>query len=163
MITTLLDNEIAAYNAFGHPALMQRFIKSKGSVQPVLAHLPKSIKRGLPRNCFQNAYNLAMMGFRYVEGYGVTPAIPLLIHHAWVLDEQGYVIDNTWENSPSCMYVGVELPLDTLLAETFKSGCYGVLDTGMGINATFILQQAPELVDILENCKVQKLISAPCA
>jgi len=69
---------------------------------------PAAVEEGPPKNCFQNAMRLADE-FNYVEGFVTLPTIPLLIHHAWNVDDDGYVVDATL-NDPQNSYFGVEIP-----------------------------------------------------
>jgi hypothetical protein len=59
--------------------------------------LPETVPRGQPRQCFANAQELALLGegYTYCEGFaiGVIPT-----HHGWCIDEEGYVVDPTWED-----------------------------------------------------------------
>jgi hypothetical protein len=77
---------------------------------------PAKVPRGMPRNCFHNALALASRrrrrGYRYVEGYAMPNiGLPLAVHHAWCLDGDGHLIDNTWE-VPGLAYLGVPFSLD---------------------------------------------------
>lgn len=91
------------------------FIKDNGQQFPVAADqaLPGKF-HAWPQQCFDNAYRLARRWkarFRYVEGValGVIP-----IHHAWVINAAGEVLDPTWlQNSTiGTEYFGVVIPLD---------------------------------------------------
>ena len=86
---------------------------------------PRGVPRGTVKECFKNALQLAQSNpkYTYVEGFGLR-FIP--IHHAWVVDQDGNAIDNTWEISGE-EYFGV--PIDTSYVEdhTNVSGTYGVL------------------------------------
>lgn len=63
------------------------------------------LQRGEPKQCFYNASIRAMRhGLRYVEGYA-TSIIP--VHHAWVLDASGKVLEVTWDK-PGSAYFGIE-------------------------------------------------------
>lgn len=83
------------------------------------------VKHGEPQQCFQNAANLVIGNpkYRYVEGMamGVIPTM-----HAWVIDAQDRVIDNTWMNGVD--YFGVVIPFDYLLHALVSRGYYGVID-----------------------------------
>jgi hypothetical protein len=75
--------------------------------------LPSRIRRGSLKQCFYNALALSKRrGYTYVEGYA-TPDIENLYfpaHHAWNLDHDGNLIDNTWEKT-GLAYFGVAFPL----------------------------------------------------
>lgn len=158
-IIQLIDDEIERWTTIGHHALMQRFVRKHGAEGRALAKLPKKVRKGEKRQCFMNAYRLAAYhDFRYVEGYGISHNVPgLLIHHAWVLDKDGNVIDNTWDNPAGSLYFGVEFPFSEVEAETSKSGVYAVLDNGIGINHEYIFQRDPEIKEVVENIRKQRM------
>ena len=81
-----------------------------------LKPLPKTIKMGQPRLCYANCQQLALKNrsLTYVEGYAMAAGVSLPLHHAWLLDTDGYAIDPTWD-SPGC-YFGV--PLSTAWVES---------------------------------------------
>jgi len=61
------------------------------------AALPRPVRMGPIKACFFNAHKLAKRHprtYRYVEGLAYCGFFPM--HHAWVVDAQGRVIDNTW-------------------------------------------------------------------
>jgi hypothetical protein len=78
-------------------------------------------RQGAPKSCFGNAVmNAALYGVKYIEGMalpGMTfiNGVPLPslsgprrpIHHAWNLDVDGQLCDNTWMNK-GLAYIGVE-------------------------------------------------------
>lgn len=89
--------------------------------------LPEDIEQGDPKMCFVNAYNLARRNpgrLFYVEGYA-TAVIPT--DHAWCVDRQGRVVDNTpyWEDGHD--YFGVKFTLTTLNAIQRITQGYGAL------------------------------------
>jgi hypothetical protein len=63
-------------------------------------------KRMAPRQCFKNAYQLSYMGHTYCEGWAVPQGVGIGLLHAWVLNEQGQVLEPTWEQ-PGTAYLGV--------------------------------------------------------
>lgn len=70
--------------------------------------------RGEPQQCFYNSQRLAIDDERltYFEGFA-TGIIP--IHHAWCCDEQGRVIDTTWDDTLGRAYIGVPFSAGYLL------------------------------------------------
>lgn len=77
--------------------------------------LPAWVAPGPKRQCYQNAGTLAIenVGLTYVEGYAQPPGLPP-VHHAWCLDTQGRVIDNTFTDPEDSQYFGVPLTAETL-------------------------------------------------
>lgn len=72
--------------------------------------LPKNIKPGQPRLCYANSQHLVFKNpaLTYVEGYAMAQGVSFPLHHAWLLDADGYAIDPTWEPY-GCCYLGVPL------------------------------------------------------
>lgn len=92
------------------------------------APVPPGVPKGQQRLCFMNAFQLATAHpdkYTYVEGYAHPGFMPLPIHHAWVVDNQGKVIDNTWEN-PGDAYFGVHMSFKFIMQRADKTGVYGV-------------------------------------
>ena len=77
------------------------------------APLPADIRPGIPRVCFENAYRLARRSrgaLRYVEGYALGYLLP--VEHAWCVDAEGRVVDNTWtDDRLGQVYLGVVVDL----------------------------------------------------
>jgi hypothetical protein len=79
------------------------------------------------KECFQNAImNASMSNLRYVEGVAESrnlAGFPIL--HAWNLDEDGRVVDPTWDNEGT-VYWGVEMSVKYARNQMCQSGYYGV-------------------------------------
>jgi hypothetical protein len=91
-----------------------------------VAPLPSNVKRGKMKNCYKNAYDLALGSKRYIycEGYAVG-IIPVL--HAWCFDTKtGKVVDPTWKDGKE--YYGVKIDFTSVLRVVVERECYGVLD-----------------------------------
>ncbi len=79
--------------------------------------LPSNYRRGIAKQCFANSQRIVMRSFaktgmggiRYAEGYACSGklSVSLPIHHAWIVDENGQVIDPTWECPETSVYFGV--------------------------------------------------------
>ena len=88
--------------------------------------LPQGIPKGPQKECFRNAILLAWdRGYTYAEGY-ILFHIPIL--HAWCIDEDGMVIDNTLDSPETHPYFGVAFDTDWASKETLKRGKAGLLD-----------------------------------
>jgi len=95
--------------------------------------LPKGIRWGKQKQCFKNAFELASRhpGLTYVEGYGHRI---IAAHHAWVIDEAGNVIDNTWRPNKDrpewneIAYLGIPMNMEFVEKAILAKGSYGVLD-----------------------------------
>jgi hypothetical protein len=80
-----------------YPYGIEHFVLDTGQFWELpQAELPPGVPRMLPKQCFDNAYQLAKRKnrkLRFVEGF----AIGLLpVHHAWVVTEENFVIEATW-------------------------------------------------------------------
>jgi len=82
-----------------------------------------------PKQCFDNAYRLARRWpkrYRYVEGIacGIIP-----MHHAWVLNAAGEVVDPTWSlySRLGTEYFGVIIPLD-IAKQVRNRKCLSIID-----------------------------------
>ncbi len=69
---------------------------------------------GIPRRCFGNAQDILLQqgrgdGLVYVEGYACSGSLGFAFptHHAWLVDDEGRVIDPTWEDPETSTYFGV--------------------------------------------------------
>ena len=95
------------------------------------APLPPGVPRGKPGNCYANATRLMMdnpYAYRYVEGLAYPETLPdaIGVLHAWVVDEDGTVIDNTWDNPEKAKYFGVEYDYGQYSAHLVRTKMYGV-------------------------------------
>lgn len=89
---------------------------------------PKGIRRGKMKMCFMNSYHLAVeMNWTYVEGFAIASDIPIPLHHAWVVDQEGNVIETTWEDS-AAEYYGIPLEFNFMERVMLETRRYGVLD-----------------------------------
>ena len=87
---------------------------------------PRYMSQGDPGCCYRNAAVLALADedLIYCEGYALG-IIPLM--HAWVIDAQGRVIDNTWKR-PGTDYYGVAISTEYLRKQILKLETYGLID-----------------------------------
>ncbi len=91
---------------------------------------PKEIKYGDVKECYSNATHLVWENpdkYTYFEGYAFPDFANIPIHHAWVVDRNNNVIDNTWK-SVGAAYFGVPVKLEDLNNVLFESGTFGFLD-----------------------------------
>jgi hypothetical protein len=68
--------------------------------------LPEGITPGKEQECHKNAVHLTMKNLIYCEGYAIPEGGGFPVIHAWVTDDQGRAIDNTWQ-MPGVAYAGV--------------------------------------------------------
>ena len=92
---------------------------------------PASVEYGRQKECFKNALHLAIAtGWTYCEGYAIGH---FPVEHAWVIDGDGFVIDNTWRpdnygENPE--YYGVEMDEDFVSRAVLEKGTYGLICDG---------------------------------
>ena len=89
---------------------------------------PRGISYGREKHCFMNALHLsAATGWSYCEGFAIgTGGIALA--HAWVIDPDGFVVDNTWryKRGVTPEYFGVAMSEDFVFEYIIEKGTYGV-------------------------------------
>lgn len=96
--------------------------------------LPAPYERGKPKACFANCQALARAHpgeLTYVEGFATSM---IAIHHAWLIDSDGQVVDPTWEfgsdrPADEVAYLGIPFPLEIVEAYQRPDRIYlGLLD-----------------------------------
>ena len=89
--------------------------------------LPIKFKRGVIKQCYKNAAQMALKfkELTYVEGYA-NNIIP--VSHAWCVDLAGRVIDNTWDNPEQQEYFGIPFKTEFLRKFLLQAKDYSLLD-----------------------------------
>ncbi len=91
------------------------------------------------KKCYSNAMELAIRdGLNYVEGFAGRLDVPFLFSHAWCEDEDGKVIDPTWDDPEKAVYMGVSFPRAMALGVMMNTGVYGLYDLGCGTQIKFL-------------------------
>jgi len=94
---------------------------------------PKAYRKMRDKQCFMNAQRLlarSWVRFRdadlesivYCEGYAVG-IIP--VHHAWLVDRSGYVIDPTWREPERATYFGVPFKTAYVIGKVTQTKVWG--------------------------------------
>jgi hypothetical protein len=114
--------------------------------------------KGTQRECFSNATKLATaFNLTYVEGlamqYGMFP-----MEHAWCVDDNGNVIDNTWITNSAVVYYGLPLKYSFVVKSMSETGVYGVFDCIGPCPAWELYDGRLNLKDVLEDVKTHKQI-----
>jgi hypothetical protein len=93
------------------------------------APLHESYEMGAKKECFTNAFNLAMSepNLTYCEGLAIPSNLPIPFDHAWCIDQEGNVVDNTWDDSEGCVYYGVGFEFEDVRQIVLESEHYGVV------------------------------------
>lgn len=91
------------------------------------ADRPSWLKKGKDKLCFMNAAQLAdrHRDLTYVEGFAVPSGIGIPMHHAWCVDKDGKVLDNTWAKKGQA-YFGVAFDTRYLWDALAKTRHYGM-------------------------------------
>lgn len=87
-----------------------------------------ALRLGTPKECFRNSttFVLEHPDHVYAEGYVLSPKVPVAIHHAWVLDPDGHVLDPTLGWRQGAAYYGVGFSLPEVLTQIRATGYYGL-------------------------------------
>lgn len=148
-LKAIIDQEVENWERVGHPALLQRFVQRKGrAFEPP----KKLVERMEPNECFANAtLYVQRFGGTYVEGFTVIENIEFLVHHAWVVLDDGEIVEPTLSDGGlGHRYFGVSFETELLMREIIKNRVYGLLDTGRGLNADLMFRLDPGLKPIVE-------------
>ena len=84
---------------------------------------PRDIGKGKSKRSFANSHAMLFAmetkepgRYRYAEGWAADPdnlCIPM--HHAWLVDQDGHVLDWTWGHAPDTSYFGFSFPTHVVL------------------------------------------------
>ena len=90
---------------------------------------PRKYPFGEIKQCYRNAFWLARdnADLTYCEGIAFMGIIP--VAHAWCVDADNNVVDNTWREKDvtSLAFFGIRYDTQTLVIETIKRKTYGML------------------------------------
>jgi hypothetical protein len=128
---------------------MYGFVSRNGHEWEPTKFVPsKKYRQGLATQCFRNALDLATRNpnLMYVEGWATNHACGnILFMHAWNAEiGSTKVIDNTWLETDKNKYYGMVVPVDKIWPIVYDKGWYGVIDTPVGPNFDFMVEQDPE-------------------
>ena len=145
-----IEDQVARWERLGSPALLDRFILRNGH-EGIAQSRPKGLRKLADKQCFRNAALNVRMGYHYVEGYATAPfALGILVHHAWLEDDENRVIDLTWKDPSKAAYYGVRFDQDEMSEELLRTGFYGLLVQHDMFNDDFMFRQDPGLKDVYQ-------------
>lgn len=135
-----------------HVAILAQLRKGKPCMDSLLltygrvfegAPCPEQYAGHPMKMCFKNCLMLMASSpeLIYCEGYAMPEGIDFPIHHAWLLDEEGNVIDPTWTDPEGALYVGIPFDANYLFELAQRTGYANVFDNMQ--NAS-ILKADPE-------------------
>ncbi len=90
---------------FGHAgALLEH-----GREFPARVRKPRWLILGPRKSCFKSAttYGIRRYDVFYAEGYAIDWNLPIPIHHAWLVNQEGEVFDPTWGDTIDHVYFGI--------------------------------------------------------
>lgn len=151
-IKQVLEEWVQKWAALGNAALLYRFVLRNGEVQQG-SPLPTGTPKLEAKQCFSNATRAVLFldqPVTYCEGIAMSTRLGLPIHHAWCVTDEGVVLDQTWSHPEEAVYMGVKFDREELQRETLRLGSYGLLDTGVGLNAGLMFRIDPPLQGIVE-------------
>lgn len=119
-----------------------KFILEHGELMAEFSPQHADFPRGQMGECYSNAGRAANgKRLRYVEGYAVPGTIPFPMMHAWLVDEEGRIIDPTWPDGAA--YYGVIIPRDAMWEILMRTQVWGIFDNlWLDKEAFSILQDA---------------------
>lgn len=107
------------------------------------AACPADLSGKPAKQCFKNSLLLMLASpeLIYCEGYGMPAEIDFPIHHAWLLDIDGNVVDPTWQNPEGALYVGLPFDPEYMMSLAKRTGYAHVFDNMENIG---VFSAAPE-------------------
>jgi hypothetical protein len=113
--------------------------------------LPRRYMRRAPKQCFANAAALVRRtrGLTYVEGFVRTARIPFPVHHAWAVNTDGEVYDNTLGDPETCAYVGVPISRHDYAAQTSPDSASVFLNHIGILRVDYIVSRCPALREMM--------------
>jgi hypothetical protein len=87
--------------------------------------------RGKIKQCYQNCFDplWRRKDWYYCEGYAIDDDLNLAIAHAWLINDNGQVIDPTWkDNASGATYFGVVFQHEYVFEIAKITKCYGILE-----------------------------------
>lgn len=150
-----LKQNLDSWAVLGHDSLVEGFVLEAANVERSGATrgscLGDSYRKA--KMCFSNAgkavtHSTNLPGsplIDYCEGFAWRDSLRFPVHHAWLWDrDSDELIDTTWTDPEECSYLGIAFSRSDLAHEVIAAGVWGLLDTGMGINAGMICRRFPE-------------------
>jgi hypothetical protein len=132
---------VAFLDALAQISPVSAFIRDHGVLMEEFSSEHAEFRRGKLGDCYMNAGRVVYdrPDLRYVEGYAVPGNIGIPLMHAWLVDEDGRVIDPTWADGAA--YYGVIIPKDVYSACLMGLGYWGIFDN---------LWMKPGLLDLIK-------------
>lgn len=125
-----IENYISLLAGMDAQAPFGQFMLDYGSYH-VAAPLPARMKSLMPTRCYSNAQRAVVSAvsagrkpLTYAEGYacsgGLAVSVPM--QHAWLIDDEGRVVDQTWRSPETSTYFGVTFTTEYVMAKAEEHG-----------------------------------------
>ncbi|MCS4088955.1 hypothetical protein [Rhizobium sp. BK176] len=131
-----IDHYIGLLAGMNVQAPFGQFMIDHGSYHEA-APLPARLKSLMPTRCYSNAQSAVVRAvsagrkpLTYAEGYACSGKLAYPIQHAWLVDDEGRVVDQTWSNPEEATYFGVLFTTEYVLetAEKYRRRYNSLLD-----------------------------------
>jgi len=150
-----LQQNLDSWAVLGHDSLLEGFVLEAANVERSGASRGSNLGDSFrePKMCFYNAGRTVLLSaaspgsssIDYCEGFAWRDSVGFPVHHAWLWDRgNDELIDTTFTDPEECSYLGIAFSTSELSHEVVAAGVWGLLDTGMGINADMICRRFPE-------------------
>jgi hypothetical protein len=103
-----------------------QFMLDHGSYHEAAPKPPK-LKSLMPTRCYSNAQSAVVRAvsagrkpLTYAEGYACPGTLSYPIQHAWLVDDEGRVVDQTWSNPEESTYFGVLFTTEYIMETAVK-------------------------------------------
>jgi hypothetical protein len=125
-----IDNFLAMLTGMNAQAPFGEFMLAYGSYHEPAA-LPARMKSLMPSRCFSNAQRAVVSAvlagrkpLTYAEGYACSGglAVPVPMQHAWLIDDEGRVVDQTWRSPETSTYFGVAFTTEYIMDKAAEHG-----------------------------------------
>jgi len=109
----------------------EEFVQKNGTVYTKFSR--RKYRQSEMGQCFMNAFHLAdEKKLIYVEGFAIPGSFPFPFPmlHAWVVDQNGLILDPTWfgKSRRGTEYWGVPFKMEFVRKTIFARGSYGIID-----------------------------------
>ncbi|BAZ47091.1 hypothetical protein NIES4102_41370 (plasmid) [Chondrocystis sp. NIES-4102] len=128
-------------------------------VEMSFSPLPEDIKLGFQKGCYYNSFRVLVDNpdLIYCEGYALQSDLSLPLIHAWLVNEDGQIIDPTWNN---CNTVYLGIPFNTewfikLLRSRDREDCLAIFESNYLEKFSLLKEGLPD--DAIEKCSYQRL------
>lgn len=118
---------------------MERWLLNEGELFGPIVKLDDGEELREPKQCYSNAgravlnYEVDIDEWFYTEGVMACGSLPILIHHAWLSNEAGEVMELTsrYAHNDGAQYWGIPFKTEWLRKQMLKQGFWGLFSDGI--------------------------------